>query len=63
MQRSMLRQRAQEKDEQVAKIEQDREVLRNQLAQLSCLVQSLLADKGHAHHNGYGEYTNKQLSL
>ena len=59
VQRSMLRQRAQEKDEQVARIEQDRQMLRNKLAHLSCLVQNLLAEKGHALHNGHGEYTNR----
>lgn len=42
LQRGMLRQRAQEKDEQVARLAQDKEALRGQLTRLNCLVQQLV---------------------
>lgn len=42
LQRGMLRQRAQEKDEQVARLAQDKEALRSQLTRLNCLVQQLV---------------------
>ncbi|KAG8252846.1 hypothetical protein J6590_047345 [Homalodisca vitripennis] len=50
----MLRQRAQEKDEQVAQLAQDKEALRNKLVQLNCLVQRLVGQGHHPQINGYG---------
>jgi hypothetical protein len=40
-----LRQRAQEKDEQLSKLSKDREEMRNKLSELTKLVQQLLAEK------------------
>uniref|UniRef100_A0A1B6EI66 Golgin subfamily A conserved domain-containing protein n=1 Tax=Cuerna arida TaxID=1464854 RepID=A0A1B6EI66_9HEMI len=53
IQRGMLRQRAQEKDEQVARLAEDKEALRNKLAQLNCLVQRLVGQGHHPQINGY----------
>lgn len=41
----MLRQRAQEKDEQVAQLARDKEALRNKLTHLNCLVQRLVGQQ------------------
>ncbi|PNF30442.1 hypothetical protein B7P43_G12490 [Cryptotermes secundus] len=45
VQRSILRQRAREKDEQLSKLSKDREELRNKLSELTELVQQLAAEK------------------
>lgn len=45
VQRTLLRQRAQEKDEQLSKLSKDREEMRNKLSELTKLVQQLLAEK------------------
>jgi hypothetical protein len=45
VQRSILRQRAQEKDEKLLKLSKDREEMRNKLHELTELVQQLVAEK------------------
>jgi hypothetical protein len=45
VQRTLLRQRAQEKDEQVSKLSRDREEMREKLSELTKLVQQLVAEK------------------
>ena len=45
VQRSILRQRAQEKDEQLSKLSKDREEMRNKLLELNELVRQLVAEK------------------
>lgn len=45
VQRSVLRQRAQEKDEQLSKLSKDREEMRNKLSELNELVHQLVAEK------------------
>jgi hypothetical protein len=40
-----LRQRSQEKDEQLSKLSKDREEMRNKLSELTKLVQQLVAEK------------------
>lgn len=60
LQRGMLRQRAQEKEEQVVRLAQDKETLRNKLSQLNCLVQRLVGAGAteylSQHHvNGFSE--------
>lgn len=49
MQRSILRQRAQEKDEQLSKLSKDREEMRNKLSELNELVHKLVAEKESIH--------------
>jgi coenzyme F420-reducing hydrogenase alpha subunit len=45
VQRSILRQRAQEKDEQLLKLSKDKEKMQNKLSELTELVQQLVAEK------------------
>ena len=45
IQRTLLRQRAKEKDEQLSKLSKDREEMRNKLSELTKLVQQLVTEK------------------
>ena len=45
VQRTLLRQRAQEKDEQLSKLSKDREEMREKLSELTKLVQQLVTEK------------------
>lgn len=66
VQRSILRQRAQEKDEQLSKLSKDREEMRNKLSELSELVQQLVAEKEaiwKTNHDSPMEHLVKQTSV
>ncbi|XP_067001473.2 golgin subfamily A member 2 [Anabrus simplex] len=49
VQRSMLRQRAQEKDEQLTRLRKDREEMKTKLKELTNLVETLVAGKSEQH--------------
>lgn len=64
MQRSILRQRAQEKDEQLSKLSKDREEMRNKLRELNELVRQLVGEKEaiQSSHSIPAEHTAEQTS-